>query len=106
MTVRYRADSFIKNTDLVDGRFLDVNRLPTFRVSVTDETYVIESEFDQRPDLLAYAVYQNSHLWWVFALRNPDILLDPIRDFTTGTTITLPSEGTIKALGDNVTGVR
>jgi hypothetical protein len=104
MRARYRADSFIKVTDLVDNRYLDVNQLPSFQLSITDETYVIESEYDQRPDLLAHSVYGNSRLWWVFGLRNPDVLVDPIRDFRTGTVITLPSQGTVKSMGDGITG--
>jgi len=29
-------------------------------------------------------------LWWVFALRNPDVIKDPIRDFKTGVVIIVP----------------
>jgi hypothetical protein len=48
---------------------------------------------------LAYKVYGSTALWWVFALRNPDTLKDPIRDFKAGTVIKLPSADIINALG-------
>lgn len=105
MAARYRADSFIKNTALIDSRFLDVNTLPRLQTSVYDTEYAIESDFNLRPDLLAHNLYGNSYLWWIFALRNPDIIRDPIRDFTTGTKIMLPSNGAVKTLSNTITGV-
>jgi hypothetical protein len=39
-------------------------------------------------------------LWWVFSMRNPNIIQDPIFDLTSGIAIYLPKIGTIKsALG-------
>lgn len=97
-----RKDSFIKNQQILDGVFLDINKLPNVKVTLNDEQYTIDPAYDQRPDLLASALYNNSRLWWVFALRNPDILVDPLRDFKAGTVIFLPSAGSISALGDQV----
>jgi len=91
-----RSDSFIRTNFLIDGIFLDINTLPKIRKTEKDEEYVIGHGYDERPDLLAHEIYGNSRLWWVFALRNPDILLDPIRDFTAGKTIILPSEAAVK----------
>jgi hypothetical protein len=34
----------------------------------------------------------------VFALRNPDVLVDPINDFVEGTVIQLPSGNTVKKI--------
>ena len=90
--------SFVRTTTLIDGKFLDINTLPSIPASPYDETYTIDSSIDQRPDLLAYKLYGSTQLWWVFALRNPDILVDPLRDFTTGVTIKLPSADTVRAL--------
>lgn len=97
-----RKDSFIKNNQILDGVFLDINKLPQVGVTLSDEEYTIDPAFDQRPDLLAMRLYNNSRLWWVFALRNPDVIKDPLRDFTAGTVIMLPSAGSISALGDQV----
>jgi hypothetical protein len=43
-----------------------------------------------RPDLLANDLYQNSELWWVFAVRNPDVIKDPVYDFVPGQQIYIP----------------
>jgi len=40
--------------------------------------------------LLAYDLYNDTKLWWVFAQRNMDIIKDPIYDIEAGTTIFLP----------------
>ena len=80
--------------------FLDMNNLPSFSSSISDEVYTIEEDYNERPDLLASKLYETSELWWVFATRNPDIIVDPIRDFKTGVTIALPSaESVLRATG-------
>jgi len=55
-----------------------------------DDLYVIPPEFDQRPDLLSQALYGTPALWWVFALRNPNLIMDPINDFVSGLEIFTP----------------
>ncbi len=94
----YRKDSFLKYAGLIDQTFLDLSNLPAITASPSDETYTIGHGYDERPDLLAFEIYGSSRLWWVFALKNPDILVDPIRDFKSGTKITLPSPDTVKTL--------
>lgn len=91
-----RPDSFIRTDKLIDGIFLETNTLPTIQTSAEDEEYIIGHGYEERPDLLAHEIYGNSRLWWVFALRNPDVLKDPIRDFQPGTKIMLPSAGVVK----------
>lgn len=55
-----------------------------------DFTYVIQPQYQYRPDLLAYDLYGSPKLWWVFIQRNVDILFDPIYDFRAGVIIKLP----------------
>jgi len=55
-----------------------------------DVLYTIEPQYTHRPDLLAYDLYDDSKLWWVFAQRNMDVLKDPIFDFEAGLQIFLP----------------
>jgi hypothetical protein len=57
-----------------------------------DIQYTIDPQYDKRPDLLAYDLYDTSKLWWVFAQRNMNVIRDPIFDFTVGTTIYLPKK--------------
>jgi hypothetical protein len=72
--------------------YLDVLVLKEIESSIDDEVYILESKYNQRPDLLAYDLYGTSRLWWVFAVRNPDVLIDPVRDMSTGIEIFLPSK--------------
>lgn len=78
------------------GKFLDImiNR-PISRLK-TDRSYTIESLYNLRPDLLAYDLYTDAKLWWVFAARNPDVLSSPLFDFVTGVTIYVPTLVTLK----------
>lgn len=89
--------SFLRSTGTFEG-FLDVNSLPHIPKAQSDTTYIVESRFDGRPDLLAHALYKNTRLWWVFAMRNPDVIKDPLRDFKEGVKIKLPSKGTIESI--------
>lgn len=86
----YRKDSFLKNAQVRDNIFLGYNPLPKIAAHSTDESYIIDPAYDQRPDLLSHKLYGSSRLWWVFAARNPDDISDPIRDFSAGKTIMLP----------------
>jgi hypothetical protein len=61
-----------------------------------DDSYSIESQYNMRPDLLAYKLYGNSRYWWLFSARNKDILIDPIQDFKTGTTIRIPKLNNVR----------
>lgn len=83
-------------TDVYKNQFLDVyiNRnIP----KLSDDVYwEITSTYNLRPDLLAYDTYNDSRLWWVFAVRNPNKLKDPMFDFVTGKKIYLPKLSVLK----------
>lgn len=96
--INYRNDSFMKGAEKINDIFLGANNLPTITKTLKDEVYIIGHGYDERPDLLAHQIYGNARLWWVFAMRNPDVLKDPIRDFKSGTEIILPSEEAVKQL--------
>ena len=93
----HRRDSFLRSTDTFEG-FLDINTLPKIPKSVDDDIYIIDAKYHERPDLLAYDRYGSSRLWWVFALRNPDLIEDPIRDFKSGMQIRLPQKGVLDTI--------
>lgn len=56
-----------------------------------DKILIIPPEFDQRPDLLSQQEYGTPRLWWVFCMRNPDLMADPINDFVAGLEIYIPA---------------
>ena len=72
---------------------LDIRPVPAEQ---DDFRYVIESQYRHRPDLLAYDLYGNPKLWWVFVQRNMDVIKDPIYDFETGTTIYIPKKSNLE----------
>ena len=61
-----------------------------------DFRYVIENQYKHRPDLLAYDLYGNAKLWWVFVQRNMSVIKDPIYDFVPGTVIYLPKKSNLE----------
>mgnify|MGYP003352158254 CR=1 FL=1 len=82
------------------GQFLDVWSSKTIPPDVTDARYQIDPPYNYRPDLLAYDMYGDASLWWVFAIRNPNILKDPLFNFVAPTIIYVPSKNVVyTALG-------
>lgn len=61
-----------------------------------DTEYIVEPKYRHRPDLLAYDLYGNSKLWWVFAQRNMSIIKDPIYDLEPGTKIRIPQKAALE----------
>lgn len=70
--------------------YLDIWVPVTVNSSSSDTIITIPPSFNQRPDLLSFQEYGTPDLWWVFAVRNPDILIDPINDFVAGLQIYVP----------------
>ena len=91
----YPVTSPFYNTGVVNGKFLDVMINRTIPKLASDRYWTITSVYNQRPDLLAYDLYANAKLWWVFANRNPNTLMDPLFDFKTGVGIYLPENTTL-----------
>lgn len=63
---------------------------------IDDVLWTVTQTYNWRPDLLAYDLYSDSRLWWIFAQRNPDVLMDPMFDLTTGAKIYLPKLSTLQ----------
>jgi hypothetical protein len=91
----YNKTSPYFNTEIVNG-YLDVMALRDLPVEIDDNQFEIPKTYENRPDLLAYDLYSDSSLWWVFAIRNKRILKDPIFDFSAGKIIYLPKMSTLK----------
>ena len=72
--------------------YLDLLEIRPVPAEADDFRYVIENQYRHRPDLLAYDVYGNAKLWWVFVQRNMNVIKDPIYDFEPGTVIYLPKK--------------
>ena len=95
-TTTYGSTSPYGTTNIVDNLYLDVMTNVTIPKLVDDVEWTVTQAYNWRPDLLAYDLYSDSRLWWVFAQRNPDVLVDPMFDLTTGTKIYLPKLSTLQ----------
>ena len=93
----YRATSAYADTP-VNEYYLDVMTNREIPKLADDVQFEITQTYNMRPDLLAYDLYQSADLWWVFAQRNPNVLFNPLNDFTVGTVIFLPKISTLRAV--------
>ena len=78
------------------GKFLDILEHRDITAVGDDVEMTITAAYEYRPDLLAYDLYGDAALWWVFAVRNPNVLKNPINDFFAGQVILLPKKETLK----------
>lgn len=93
----YKSTSIYSNTPQTDW-YLDFWKGKFLSNDGNDKPYVIPNDFDMRPDLAAFNLYGSEKYWYVFALKNKDILKDPIFDFRAGVEIFIPSLNAIKGI--------
>jgi hypothetical protein len=80
--------------------YLDVMVNRPIPKETDDLEFEINQTYQYRPDLLAFDLYQDAGLWWVFYQRNPNALTAPVIDFTAGKKIFLPKISVLQqALG-------
>lgn len=61
-----------------------------------DVLFTLNETYQYRPDLLAFDLYGDSQLWWVFYQRNPNTLTAPPWDFRKGVEIYIPQISTLR----------
>jgi hypothetical protein len=92
----YPATSPYNQTGIVNGNFLDIMIDRPIIKDPSDIYWTVTPTYEYRPDLLAFDMYADSRLWWVFASRNPNALKDPLFDFKIGLGIYLPKPEMLK----------
>ena len=98
MTTYAKSSPYYKTE--VHNNFLDIAKVRTFPKLPDDVLFQINPTYQFRPDLLAHDLYGDAGLWWVFAVRNPNTIKDPVFDFQSGTKIYIPKKTTLQtALG-------
>lgn len=97
MAVTYSKSSPYSQTEKFSF-YLDVANIPNISYDPSDVSYEIDAIYKHRPDLLAYDLYGDSSLWWVFSARNPNTLQDPVFDFLPGATIFIPKKDSVTAV--------
>ena len=92
MTVTYSSKSLYSSTPQVFNyvSYLDVWNGIVIASNASDILINLDAKYKYRPDLLSNDQYGTPQLWWVFMLRNPDIIKDPVWDFITGINIYVP----------------
>ena len=96
----YPQTSPYYRTSVYQNQFLDIMINRPIPGNALDQYWEISQTYQYRPDLLAFDLYNDSRLWWVFAQRNPNTLKDPLFDFVAGTSIYIPQLTPLKtALG-------
>lgn len=78
--------------------YLDTLRIRPVSAEPDDFLYTIESQYMYRPDLLAFDLYGEAGLWWVFMQRNMDVIEDPIFDFVPGKKIYIPKGSSLRTV--------
>ena len=94
---QYNNKSFYSQTNVRDF-YLDLWTDPDLPSLTSDEQMAIPPKFDKRPDLMAYDLYGDPNYWWIFAVRNKDILIDTVEDFTAGTVIAIVPKDSLLSL--------
>ena len=89
----YKNNSPYRDTGQ-NSMYLELLNIRAVPASASDVLYTIEAHYNNRPDLLAFDLYEDPKLWWVFAMVNQDDLNDPIFDFEAGKTIQVPTRFT------------
>jgi len=88
-------------TSIGNSGTLDVLTIRPVPAYADDPLYTVEPQYLHRPDLLAYDMYGDNRLWWIFTQRNLDVLEDPIYDLVPGIQIFLPSpDRVLETLGE------
>ena len=93
----YSKTSPYFKTNIVNG-YLDVMSFRDLPIERDDIVFTVTATYENRPDLLAYDLYKDEKLWWVFAVRNKRVIKDPVFDLKAGTKIYLPKMSTIKSV--------
>jgi len=84
--VNYKKSSPYAKTDQATW-YLGVMKYRSIPRDNSDNFVVVQSKYNNRPDLLSYDLYGTPDYWWTFMILNPDVLKDPHYDFVTGITI-------------------
>ena len=85
-------------TTQIAWSYLDVITFRNLPNEVDDVSFEVTSQYEFRPDLLAYDLYGDSNLWWVFAVRNKNKIRDSIYDLYAGQIIYLPKLSTLRTV--------
>lgn len=92
----YKNNSVYRSTPLT-RRQLDIYQPPVKKNINDAKKITVSAKYHGRPDLLAYDLYGDGQLWWIFVIYNMDKLVDPLKDLKAGMELIVPKN--FKAAG-------
>jgi hypothetical protein len=75
---KYNNTSMYRNTPM-NAKYLG-NYVPPITLTNDTKTITVESKYKHRPDLLAFDLYGDASVWWIFTLFNRDNIVNPMYD--------------------------
>ena len=75
---------------------IDLRLIP----SDSSDMYIgsLDQRYQYKPDLLSYDLYQTPGYYWVFMVRNMEVIRDPIWDQLAGISIYVPTLSRLQSL--------
>lgn len=74
----------------------------TFSRHPSDMEYIVEDKYKHRPDLIAFAFYEDWRLWWFICQFNN--ILDPHAELVTGLVLRIPTKERVELLFSHKAG--
>lgn len=93
----YRSESPYVDTEQTNWYLLPIT-LREIKPDNTDTHQEISTKYQNRPDLMSYDLYGTPAYWWIFMVRNMDVIRDPIWDHQPGKKIWVPTKTRIEGL--------
>jgi hypothetical protein len=94
---QYNATSPYYTTSNNSG-YLAVINFRNIPSNKDDVLFELPKQYEYRPELLANDIYGDVNLWWVFAVRNKNVIQDPVFDMVAGTKIYIPKQDTLNTV--------
>ena len=97
MVVTYKTSSPYVNTPQINFLVVHLDFYENRPVPAddSDELIALSPKHQLRPDLLSAELYGTPDLWWIFIVRNPNLIVDPIYDFKSGLEIFVPTKSRV-----------
>lgn len=93
----YKRTSHLRATSIIKG-YTQLYVPPLIPDFTRTEEFEITQRFVNRPDLLAFELYDEAKFWWIFPLYNKNSIQDPINDFTLGKIILVPTRDLVAGI--------
>lgn len=94
----YSQKDIYYDTPISDNRFLDFYVPRQVPPADDDDFIILEKRHEFKPNVLAYDLYADDRLWWIFVRLNMDTIQDPIRDMREGVILRVPKPERIFSL--------